>query len=547
MERMKIFTRWPLKVLLLSTLLVGCGKGEKKQAEPPKKILRINSATEPPTMDPRTATDHAAITSIMMTLEGLTRENPDGEPLLSIAEKVEISADKTHYTFHLRNTRWSNGRHLTAYDFEETWKRVLSPEFPAQFAYLMYVIKNAELAKQGKVSLEEVGVRATGPYLLEVELEHPVPYFNRLISTQVYLPYPDHIAKANEEALLHNKKKSYVGNGPFFIDQWMTHDSMIFTKNPLYWDAETVKLDGIAMSFVSDQSSVLQMYEENEIDWAGDPLSSLPEDSMPYLREENKLTDYPVAGVYYYVFNTKRFPFNNDKIRRAFSIAINRQEIIEHVTQKNHLPALRFLPHIMTDTAKEYFPDGDRQIARELFAEGLKEIGIRPSEFPTVPLKYNNTYPLHYKIAQAIQQQWRKTFNVRVDLESRDWKVYLDDLNKGNFLIARLGGVAIYNDPLYFLEYFIHENGNINYSRWNDNEFKQLINQVNETDATNERLSLLLKAEELLMQKMPIAPIFFYNMSYMKNNNVTGVYLSKLGNVDYKWADITEVEADKRI
>jgi len=534
-------------LLVILLLLSGCNSGSSSAHDPTKKILHINSAAEPPSMDPRVATDHPSLTAIMMTIEGLTRENPDGVPEPCIAKSIEISPDKKHYTFHLRDTKWSNGKKLTAYDFEETWKHTLHPQFPAQFAYLMYVIKNGAKAKKGLVSIDEVGVTAVDALTLEVELENPVPYFTWLVSTHVYLPYPKYIAKINDEALVHNQKKSYVGNGPFLVEKFTMNHSMLLQRNPHYWDAENVHLDGINMSFVADQASVLEMFEKGELDWIGDPVSSLPEDSKPFLRKKQMLSDYPIAAVYYYVFNTKKYPFTNEKIRKAFNLAIDRAAIVEHVTHKSHSPALRLLPEVMTGTSREYYNDADLTLAKELFAEGLQELGIGVAEFPAIPLKYNNTYPLHYRIAQAVQQQWREAFSIRVDLESRDWTVFLDDLIKGNFLIARLGGGAIYNDPLSFLESFVHENGNINYSRWNNHDFNEMINNVNFLSSRDERMEQLQKAEEILMREMPVAPIFFYNVSYMQKKNVKDVYVSSLGRVDYKWADIEPLESGSKL
>ncbi|MDN3508320.1 MAG: peptide ABC transporter substrate-binding protein [Simkaniaceae bacterium] len=485
------------------------------------------------------ASDHSSITVTKMFLDGLLRQKPNDDQSLSIAESFEVNDDSTKYIFHLRDVKWSDGTPVTAMDFEETWKKVLDPSFPAPFAFMMYVLKNGEKAKQGQVPMSEIGVTAVDAHTLVVELEYPANYFTQLLATQTFLPYPDRIAKHNERAI---GRKGYemIGNGPFLMSEWKNRDVMTFEKNQNYWDANVVGIDGVEMNFVNDQSAVLEMFEQGDIHWVGDPLSTIPEDCIEELESKSRLINNDVAGLYYYVFNTKRFPFNNEKMRKAFSLAMNRKEIIEHVTQKKHQPALRLLPNVMFGEKRELFKDNDLEEAKRLFSEGLKELGIRHNEFPVIPIHFNNTFTLHYKIAQAVQQQWRDVFNIKVELANREWKVYLDEIAKEEFHVARMGGIAIYNDPYYFLEQYMWEDNGMNHARWSSPEFKKYIKKAVMASSKGERKKNLLAAEDVFIEHMPIAPIFFYNMSYMKNNDVKEIFFSEIGQVDYKWARFVE-------
>jgi len=519
--------------------LVSCSKNsddvlKKRNA----KVLNVNIAAEPKTIDPRKTTEQTGVIITMMLLDGLTREHPSGEVIPALAERIIVSNNFKHYNFHLKKTKWSNGRQLTAYDFENTWKTILTPEFPSSSAHLLYPIKNARAAKNGECSIEEVGVKARGPYHLEVKLEHPSTYFCKLIATRAFLPYPDDIAEENERIFANGLQEELICNGPFIMTGWKFSHEITFVKNPSYWDRRTVKLDGINMSLVNDQMSALQMFDRKEIDWVGGPLSSLPEEAIPTLLKTRDVEFLPVSGVYYYIFNTKRFPFTNAKIRKALSYAIDREAIINHVLQDGQIPAYRFIPTIMAKNDIQYYENENIEEAQRLFEEGLDELGIRHSEFPTIPLLYNNTYPKHYKIAQVVQERLRKVFNIKVELVNREWKVYLDDIQNNDFMLARVGASAAYNDPFSFLESFTFANTRLNYSGWQCEEYNDTIREMVLTSDAKVRREYVKKAEKILMDEMPIIPIFFYNESFMKHDYVKGIFLSEIGNLDFKWATI---------
>lgn len=524
--------RWIVSGIALSLCLASCGKSSKNY-RPVSQELRLNLYGEPPTLDPRKATDTVSISVLSVCFEGLTRLDPSGQPLPAAAEKIDISLDKKRYTFTLREANWSDGTPVTAYDFEKTWKTMLDPVFPCEFAVDLFIIKNARAAKLQRCSVDEVGIKALDDKTLQVDLEYPVPYFLSALSTHAFFAVPNHII----DAYPNWTEGHYISNGPFFLKEWRHHDRITFEKNPRYWDKDAVKLEKVHFSLVQDEATELSMFENNELDWAGYPLSSLPIDAAPSLEKKGGLGRYPIAGTYFYVFNTKEFPFNNVNIRKAFSLAINRQSIVVNVTQTGQIPATGLVPPTMWKTRLPYFQDNDLAEAQKLFALGLKELGVTAEELPSITLSYN-TNSAHHKIAQAIQEQWHQAFGIQVKLENKEWKVFLDELRQHKFQIARMGGLASVNDPSNFLDYYRYLSSSNNHTQWTHPQFTELLEKADHTADAEKRLALLQEAEKILIDEMPIAPIYFYTGTYLKKPYVKGISLSELNDLDLKSAYI---------
>jgi oligopeptide transport system substrate-binding protein len=538
-------------VAVLGAALAGCGGGEKTApasqpnntqtqtpaAEPAKKepqVLRMNLHSEPPTADPGIAEDTTSGAIILATFDGLTRIGDDDKPHEAIAEKIDVSPDLLTYTFHLRDAKWSNGDPVTAHDFEYAWKRALDPKTASNYAYQLYYIKNGEKFNKGEIKdASQVGVKALDDKTLEVKLENPTPYFLELTAFRTYFPVNKKVVEANPKWA--NEAATHVGNGPFKIESWEHKSKLVLVKNENYWDKDAVKLDRIEFSMVEDENTELSMFENGELDWAGAPMSDLPTDARPALKQSGKMITEPIAGTYWYKFNTEKPPFNNVKIRKAFAYAINRQAIIDNITQADQKPAMGAVPPSMALKPDGYFKDNDVETAKKLLAEGMKELGI--SKLPPITLSYN-TSEGHKKIAEAIQDQWKKSLGVEVKLENKEWKVYLEDLHQGKFQIGRMGWLGDFNDPINFLELYKDKDGGNNDTRWEHPKFKELLNKSAVEPDPEKRKAILAEAEAILMDEMPIAPIYFYTQSYVKKDYVKGVQLTGLGDVDWKWAYI---------
>ena len=514
------------KVFILLFLLVvpfACQNGPKKKTN--TQILRLNIHTEPPTLDPRKATDCVSIFVIKQCQEGLMQRGHDGLPKPGLAERYERSEDGLIYTFHLRETLWSDGKPLTAYDFERSWKTLLDPTFPSDQAFELYLLKNGKAAKERTVSLDKVGVKALDAKTLRIELEHPAPYFLSLITIHPFFPIPDPF-------------DPYISSGPFRLNKWKHFDELTLEKNPSYWDASRVKLQTVHLYIIEDDQTELNLFENGELDWTGHPFSNLPTDALPQLRKRENIKQLPIDATYLYTFNTSVFPFNNVNFRKALSLAINRKSIVENITQMGQIPCSSLVPPTMWgEESLPYFEENLTQ-AQEHFKQALKELDTTVENLPPITLSYN-TMVGHHKIAQAIQQQWASAFGLKVHLQNKEWKVFLDDLHHGNFQVARGGISAGIDDPISFLDTYLYPKSNRNPSNWGNPEYTRLIQKAEQTNDAKARLHILREAEKLMISEMPFAPIYTYRASFISKPFVKNVYISELGDMDIKYAYIS--------
>lgn len=532
-----------LCVLLLGLLsLASCGNPSSSHKKESKKtackLIRLNLNDEPQSLDPRKARQLNSQILVRMLFEGLTRVNKNSKPELGLASAIEISPDLKTYTFHLRPSSWTNGDPVTAEDFVYAWKKLLDPIYFSDMASQLYVIENAKLAKEGKVPLDQVGIRLIDEEKFQVTLNEPVPYFLEMISFPAFFPVHRKIDQENEH--WSEDVHGYVGNGPFALQLWQHHDQLLVTKNPNYWDASQVQLDGVQFVMVKDETAFL-MYEKKELDWVGSPFSNLPVDLLKVLKQDNLLHSKEALATYFLRCNTALSPFNNSKIRRAFALATERQEIVEHVTQGGQLPATGLVPVAMGLRNAPYFEDGDVVGARALLKEGLDEIKIPKESLNDVTLTYRSTERNHL-IAQALQQQWFSAFGVRVKLEAVEGKVYLDRMSRQNYQLIASDWFADYNDPINFLEVFKCKDRGSNNTQWENAEYARLLEESSATSNLCLRKELLAKSEQILMQEMPIIPIFHYTLLYTSRPEIHNVVVSSLGGVDFKWASFDRKE-----
>lgn len=538
-------------VLLVGTILAGCSggggqttapvqPGETKQetAAPGsdvEQLFRANLTSEPSTADPGLAKDATSGAVVRATFDGLTRLDADSKPMNSVASDVKLSDDSLVYTFTLRDSKWSNGDPVTAHDFEFAWKRVLDAQFAAEYAYQLYYIKNAEKVHKGEVSPDELGVKALDDHTLEVTLENPTPFFLQLTAFYTYFPVNKKVAEADPKWAM--EAATHVGNGPFKMTAWEHKSKIVLEKNENYWDKDVVKLDKIEFAMIEDDNTALSMFENGELDWAGQPLGGLPVDAVPALKESGKLVIHPKATMYWYKMNTTKGPLANVKIRKALSLAVNRQEIVDNITQVGQVPTMGMLPQAMILKKEGYFKDNDVETAKQLLAEGLQELNLK--QLPTITLSYNTT-DRHKKIAEAIQDQWKKSLGIDVKLMNKEFKVHLDDMHQLNYEIARIGWNADFNDPINYLEMFRDQNTGNNDTGWENERYKELLKQSAAENDPEKRNQILAEAEAIFMDDMPLIPLFTDVDIWVQNDKVKGVQVDGLGFIDLKWAEIVQ-------
>lgn len=501
----------------------------EKPAIDKKKVVRISTETDAHTFDPRLVRDLSDTTFIQMLYEGLMRVEEGGKLLPALAESYTVSPDKKTYTFRIRKSEWSDGQPVTAYDFEESWKSVLDPEFPAPNAYQLYVIKGAKAAKEGLIPPEEIGIHAENDSTLIVELEQPVSYFLHLTSTYFFYPAGKSMRNGGSHSVL-------VTNGPYQFNQTATNlNEWAAVPNPYYWDRDAVKLDEVKVIKL-DNSTALKLFHQNELEWAGSPLSSIPIDTLAALKQKGSLGIHPAAGVYFLRVNIGQAPLNHPKMRKAFALALNRSDLVEHILQGNQLPAMGYLPPSFS-SGKLFYYDNAIEQAQVLFKEALTEMNVQLNSLPAVTISYSSN-PRGHKIAQVIQQQWKTAFGVNVQLFSCEHKVFYDRLKNHDYQVGIGSWFADIHDPISFLEVFKHKNNGTNNTQWENQKYIQLIDQSCTALKEKDRQKLLHQAEEILIAEMPIIPLFYATYNYLQHPKLKGIYFSELGYLDFKNADL---------
>jgi oligopeptide transport system substrate-binding protein len=520
-----------LAVMLTLTASLGCGwfGGKRQPAD-----LRYAIGASPETVDPRKSTSIAASIVQAQLFEGLTTLGANNNPLPAAAERWETSADGLTYRFYLRpDAKWSNGQPVTAADFEYAWKSALSPELASSYAYQLFYLKNGEAYNENKVAADAVGVRAVGEHLLEVTLERPTPYFISLVAFHTYYPVNRQAAQNEKWAA---DARTVIGNGPFKLTRWVHENKMELAANEHYWDAAKVRLKRIDLVLVDVASTVLVMFENRQLDLAENP----PVSEIPRLAREGKLQLYPFLGITYYNFNVQRPPFDNPKVRQAFSLAIDRRTVTDHVVRGGQQPALAFVPSGVPDAQPgqdfrvrggDYLEDNDVVTARRLLAEAGYADG---RGLPPITLLYN-TNESNKAIAEAIQEMWRKNLGVTVELANQEWKVFLDNLEKHNFQVSRDNWIGDYVDPMTFLDLFATGGGN-NSPGYANPDYDSLLAAARSARDPGQRMQALHEAEKLLLADAVVAPIYFNTSPVMIRPNVKGQIRTILGVVYLKEA-----------
>lgn len=516
---------------LVSVLLIGCQCKAPGTGKNSKQQISINIETEPQTLDPRKVRSLTDINLSRTFMDGLMRVGKNGITAPAVAEKYSISQDMKSYVFNLRDTKWSNGDPVRAQDFVYAWKKALSPEFLSDYAFLLYVVKNAKAIKQGLLPVSMLGVSAKDDYTLVVNLEYPAPFFLELLTLPIFFPINQTVDQTTPNWYLH--ANTYVGNGPFKMIDWKHTDSIVAVKNENYWDAGAVHLNRIQMVMVSADTG-LKMFQAKELDWTGSPYSLIPTDAIAFLKDQNLIKTDPLLGTYWIRTNTESKPLHNENLRKALALAINRNEIVTHVTN-GYEPATGIVPTSMGLQQAPYFLDGNKEAASTLFNQAIKEENLSSEEFPELVLTYPADVKNH-RIAQTIQDQWKKTLGIHIQLEALEPKIWLDRVSKSDYQLAVGSWTADFRDPINFLEVFKTKTVGTNNTNWESLNYQKALEATYVTKDPQTRLEELKKSEKILMDEMPVIPIFHYTMLHVNNDHLKDVVLTDAGHIDFKWA-----------
>lgn len=490
------------------------------------QTLRLNLRMEPCSLDPRKGNEVIASQIHFLLFEGLVRLNADMSISPAQASSYEVSHDGKVYTFHLKETVWSDGTPVTAHDFAKSWKMILSPQFPSPDAYLLYAICNAKLAKAGKIPLEQVGIHAQDDKTLVVELESPAPNFLQIAASSVLLPVSAKVEETNPDWA--SSSETIISNGPFCLKKWIPNHALTFDKNPSYRNSKEVKLDHILVDILDREMSSLHMYASGYFDLVGSPLSFFPSAIIDDLTQQNLLSFFPVAGTYFVAFNTIAAPFHNANIRRAFSYAISRKLLVEHITRLKEETALNILPPALIKESKAYFLDQDIERARFCLTQGLKELGVEQLEAPRI-MFVNSDF--NKRLVQALQQNWRDALGIEVALEPVEFKTLHENSDKGNFSLGIFAWLADYADPMNILERFSDRTNHRNYCKWEHTGYIRLLEEAKKTPDRSEYLVKIQEAEKLMIEEMPLTCLFHANYAFLIHSHVKDVEVSPLGHI----------------
>ena len=506
-------------------------------------MLRWNLASDPKTLDPglNGASDGGDV--INNTHEGLVREQ-QGKVIPGMAESWELSDGGSTVTFSIRkNAKWSDGSPLTADDFVYSWKRAMDPATASEYSWLWQYtnVVGAYDAVQGEGSLEDVGIRAVDDSTLEVKLITPTNYFVSLMSFYHFAPVKRSAVEAGPEGAWAKDAELYVSNGPFVLTAYAIGDGLTLEKNKHYWNARNVKLDRLEVKFIEDTATAYTAYQSGDFDYIH--ANSVPSSEIPKLVAESpEFYIFPLLGTYYYIFNLDLELWRDERVRRALTLAIDREQITE-VLSRGNVPAAGFVPPGFPDhQGRDFFETaGTYGIPTDAggVAEAqrlLAEAGYPGGEgFPEFVMMYN-TAEGHKLVAEMMQEMFKTNLGITTTLENQEWAVFQDTRREGDFELARGGWLTDFLDPMGLLAIF--KTGNTyNDPSYSNEEYDALMARANETVGA-EHFEALYAAQDILMTELPIIPVYHYVDFMLSTPQVKNWTRSQLGGIDFSGASV---------
>lgn len=514
-------------------------------------VLKINLASEPDYLDPalNSAVDGGCLA--VNSFVGLYTYDKDGKLIPALGEAT-VSEDGTTYTFKMIESKWSNGDVLNANDFVYSWNRAASEETAADYAYLFDIIVHNE---DGSLA-----VTAVDDLTLEVTLTNPCPYFLDLVAYPTFMPvHQASVEAANPDGTNPGawaQEAGFVCNGAYTLESWAHEESMVYVKNPNFYDASNVTMDGLEFMLSADDTAVYAAYNNGDLDF----IDNVPNDEIAALQGNSEFYVVDNLGTYYVGFNVNdkmfdgKTPEQAAKMREAMSLLIDRQYIVDNIGQTGQQLADTFVPAGMADGNggefkgdTSYYDAAATGAAQADTAKALLEdAGYTFTDNgdgsyainPALGFEYTiNENTGHQQIAEAIQADL-SVLGIEVSIKTQDWNVFLDDRKNGNFGVAREGWIADYNDPINMLEIFTSDSGNNDMqlgkkptaaAPQNWSEYDALVKEIRTSTDFAGRVDLMHKAEDMLMDTWAVVPIYFYNDIYMEKSNVSGTYATVFG------------------
>ena len=509
-----------------------------------EKILSVQVGPDPETIDPALNSAVDGGNMLLHSFECLLAVDQNGQLAPGQAESWETSEDGLTWTFHLRDgLKWSDGSDLTANDFVYSWKRVCDPMVAAPYAEtVLSMVEGYDKAIEG--DLDALQVVATDNNTLVVTLSAPCSYFGSLAAFATLSPVQQATVEANGDAWA-TKAETYISNGPFYVSDWVPGSYIMMTKNPYYWNADAIKLDGIKWNLIEDSNAAYSAYQTGEVLM----IKDVPTEEIPSLKENADFYVDPIIGTYYLSMNIDREPFNNADVRKALSLAIDRDYVANTLMQGTYSPAGNLMGPGWIDTdgkqfkdnangGKEYIDTTNYEADLEEAKQLLADAGYPNGEgFPTITYSTNDA-GYHKVVAEYLQQAWAE-LGIDLQVDIVEWASFTPMRRNGDYDVARNGWVGDYSDPSNMLDLFYSTNGN-NDGKFNNADYDAAMELSRTTLDAAERSTALHNAEDVLMEEAGCIPVAYYNDFWLQSDKITGSWHSPYGYWYFMYADIAE-------
>ncbi|MBQ6315605.1 MAG: peptide ABC transporter substrate-binding protein [Mogibacterium sp.] len=523
--------------------LAGCSGGGGDSAAAEKQLV-VQVGPNPETLDPALNSAVDGANTILHLFEGLLVVDKDGQLAPGQAESWETSDDGLTWTFHLRDgLKWSDGSDLTANDFVYSWKRICDPVVAAPYAETVCSpIAGYEEAIGGNIDALEVSAPDDKTFV--VKLSAPCTFFGSLAAFATMMPVQQATIDENGDAWA-TAPESYISNGPFYMTEWEQGSHITVTKNPNYWNADAIKLDSIKFMLIEDSNAAYSAYQNGEVMF----IKDVPTEEIPSLEGNDEFKVDPIIGTYYLNLNCNMDVFKDAKVRKALSLAIDRNYVAGTIMQGTYTAAGNFMGPGWKDTDGSEFMDnsngGKPYIDNDNFEANLAEAKKLLAEagypdgqgFPQITYSTNDS-GYHKAVAEYLQQAWGELgIDLKVDIV--EWASFTPMRRNGEYETARNGWVGDYDDPSNMLDLLYSSNGN-NDGKYNNPEYDAQMDIARSTTDLNERSAALHKAEDILMEDAGCVPVAYYNDFWLQSSKIDGMWHSPYGYWYFMYADITE-------
>ena len=526
-------------IFLIFLLIISCTKETKKI----KDELTVNLGYELQSIDPAINDETYGFIYINHAFEGLLTKDINGKIVGGSSDKWEISEDKLKYTFRIReDAKWSDGKKLTADDFVYSYRRVVDPKTASPIAYLMYYIKNAKDINMGKKQIDTLGVTAIDENTLTIELENPTLYFEDILASGgCYVPVREDIINKYGDDWTWNSE-SYIGNGAYKMTERKPDELIAFELNTNYWDYKNQVAKKINFVLIADEYISLNAVRTGDVDFS---INAPPIGEIESLIKENLMAVSDIIGVYYLDLNNKDKTLSDKRVRKALSLAIDRNYIVSNIGHGKLIAAESFVPPVVKGLEKSFREESSNFIIANNYSNNiieakklLAEAGYPNGEnFPILEVKVSSGF--YTTVLEAIQEMWKNNLNIDVVVRTEESKITLPFRQSGKYQIARTSWTGDYNDPLTMLQIMTSES-DINYSGFSNERYDYLINFATTSTNEKDRMEALKEAEAILFEEMPIIP-FIYRTDFLVVNPKLKNYIDDpLGRYRFNYAYIEE-------